>query len=146
MRRHGIGFVLAALLSMFLVLAAQAQTDTSGGTSSTVPTLTIAVSSATATEGDEITYTITASSAPSSALPVSVHVRALGLSMDTRTVADVVLLAGATTVTLRLEQVAESIGEKPRGRDPQLGGRHGVQPGRRIDGPCEHLLPAGHTA
>ena len=112
-RQPGIGFVLAALLSMFLVLAAQAQTDTSGGTSSTVPTLTIAASSATATEGDEITYTITAGSAPSSALPVVVHVRAHGEVMDTRTVAEVFLPAGATTVTLRLEEFTDEIDESP---------------------------------
>ena len=111
MRRHGIGFVLAALLSMFLVLAAQAQTDTSGGTSSTVPTLTIASSSATATEGDEVTYTVTASSAPSSALPVVVQVRAHGEVMDTRTVAEVFLPAGATTVTLRLQEFPDEIAE-----------------------------------
>ena len=93
--RFGIGYVLAVLLSMFLVLAAQAQTDSGGSSSSTVPTLTIAVSSATATEGDEVTYTVTASSAPSSALPVVVHVRAYGEVMDTRTVAEVLLPAGA---------------------------------------------------
>ena len=109
-RWTGIGFVLAVLLSMFLALAAQAQTD-SGSSSSTVPTLTIASSHVVAASSEEITFTVSASSAPSSALPVSVHVRAQGLSMDTRTVADVVLPAGATTVTLRLEQVAESIAE-----------------------------------
>ncbi len=111
MRRTGFGFVLAVLLSMFLVLAAQAQTDTSGSSTSTVPTLTIESSHVVAAAGEEVTFTVSASSAPSSALPVSVHVRAQGLSMDTRTVADVVLPAGATTVTLRLEQVAESIDE-----------------------------------
>ena len=95
---------------MFLAVAVQAQTD-SGGSSSTVPTLTIGSSHVVAASSEEITFTVTASSAPSSALPVSVHVRAQGLSMDTRTVADVVLPAGATTVTLRLEQVAESIDE-----------------------------------
>ena len=109
----GIGFALAALLSMFLAVAAQAQTDTSGSSSSTVPTLTIAVSSATATEGDEITYTITASSAPSAALPVVVHVRAHGEVMDTRTVAEVLLPSGATTVTLRLEEFTDEIDESP---------------------------------
>ena len=98
------------LLSTFLAVAAQAQTD-SGSSSSTVPTLTIASSHVVAASSEEATFTVTASSALSSDLPVSVHVRALGLSMDTRTVADVVLLAGATTVTLRLEQVAESIAE-----------------------------------
>ena len=80
-RWTGIGFVLAALLSMFLALAAQAQTD-SGSSSSTAPTLIIAVSSATTAEGDEVTYTVTAGSAPSSALPVVVHVRAHGEVMD----------------------------------------------------------------
>ena len=109
-RRPGIGFLLAVLLSTFLAVAAQAQTD-SGSSSSTVPTLTIGSSHVVAASSEEATFTVTASSAPSSALPVSVHVRALGLSMDTRTVADVVLPAGATTVTLRLEQVAESIAE-----------------------------------
>ena len=103
--------MLAALLSTFLAVAAQAQTDTGSGTSSTAPTLTIGSSHVVAAAGEEVTFTLTASSAPSSALPVSVHVRAQGLSMDTRTVADVVLAAGATTVTLRLEQVAESIDE-----------------------------------
>ena len=98
------------LLSTFLAVAAQAQTD-SGSSSSTVPRLTIASSHVVAASSEEATFTVTASSALSSDLPVSVHVRALGLSMDTRTVADVVLLAGATTVTLRLEQVAESIAE-----------------------------------
>ena len=112
-RRQGIGFVLAVLLSMFLALAAQAQTDSSSGTSSTVPTLTIVSSSATATEGDEVTYTVTASSAPSSALPVVVHVRAHGEVMDTRTVAEVLLPAGATTVTLRLEEFTDEIDESP---------------------------------
>ena len=96
---------------MFLVLAAQAQTDTNSSSSSTVPTLTIAVSSATATTGDEITYTVTASSAPSSALPVVVHVRAHGEVMDTRTVAEVLLPAGATSVTLRLEEFPDEIAE-----------------------------------
>ena len=95
---------------MFLALAAQAQTDSSGS-SSTVPTLTIVSSSATATEGDEVTYTITAGSAPSSALPVVVHVRAHGEVMDTRTVAEVLLPAGATTVTLRLEEFTDEIAE-----------------------------------
>ena len=104
--------MLAVLLSMFLVLAAQAQTD-SGSSSSTAPTLTIAVSSATATEGDEVTYTVTASSAPSSALPVVVQVRAHGEVMDTRTVAEVFLPAGATTVTLRLEEFTDEIDESP---------------------------------
>ena len=113
MRQSAIGFVLAVLLSMFLVLAAQAQTDTSGSSSSTVPTLTIAVSSATATEGDEVTYTVTASSAPSAALPVVVHVRAHGEVMDTRTVAEVLLPSGATTVTLRLEEFTDEIDESP---------------------------------
>ena len=112
-RRSGIGFVLAVLLSMFLALAAQAQTDTSGSSSSTAPTLSIAASSATATEGDEVTYTVTASSAPSSALPVVVHVRAHGEVMDTRTVAEVLLPAGATTVTLRLEEFTDEIDESP---------------------------------
>ena len=111
-RRPGIGFVLAVLLSMFLALAAQAQTD-SGSSSSTVPTLTIVSSSATATEGDEVTYTVTASSAPSSALPVVVQVRAHGEVMDTRTVAEVFLPAGATTVTLRLEEFTDEIDESP---------------------------------
>ena len=109
----GIGFALAVLLSMFLALAAQAQTDSSSGTSSTVPTLTIVSSSATATEGDEVTYTVTASSAPSSALPVVVHVRAHGETTDTRTVAEVLLPAGATTVTLRLEEFTDEIDESP---------------------------------
>ena len=112
-RRPGIGFVLAALLSTFLALAAQAQTDTGSGTSSTVPTLTIVSSSATATEGEEVTYTVTAGSAPSSALPVVVHVRAHGEVMDTRTVAEVFLPAGATTVTLRLEEFTDEIDESP---------------------------------
>ena len=112
-RRPGIGFVLAALLSTFLALAAQAQTDTGSGTSSTVPTLTIVSSSATATEGEEVTYTVTAGSAPSSALPVVVHVRAHGEVMDTRTVAEVFLPAGATTVTLRLEEFTDEIAESP---------------------------------
>ena len=111
-RRPGIGFVLAVLLSMFLALAAQAQTD-SGSSSSTVPTLTIVSSSATATEGDEVTYTVTASSAPTAALPVVVHVRAHGEVMDTRTVAEVLLPAGATTVTLRLEEFTDEIDESP---------------------------------
>ena len=106
--------MLAALLSMFLAVAVQAQTDTSGSSSSTVPTLTIAVSSATATEGEEVTYTITAASAPSAALPVVVHVRAHGEVMDTRTVAEVYCLpAGATTVTLRLEEFTDEIDESP---------------------------------
>ena len=108
----GIGFALAALLSMFLALAAQAQTDSSG-TSSTVPTLTIVSSSATATEGDEVTYTVTASNAPTAAVPVVVHVRAHGEVMDTRTVAEVLLPAGATTVTLRLEEFTDEIDESP---------------------------------
>ena len=97
---------------MFLALAAQAQTD-SGSSSGTVPTLTIVSSSATAAEGDEVTYTITASSAPSSALPVVVQVRAHGEVMDTRTVAEVLLPAGATTVTLRLEEFTDEIDESP---------------------------------
>ena len=111
-RRPGIGFLLAVLLSTFLVLAAQAQTD-SGSSSSTAPTLTIVSSSATATEGDEVTYTVTAGSAPSSALPVVVQVRAHGEVMDTRTVAEVLLPAGATTVTLRLEEFTDEIDESP---------------------------------
>ena len=110
-RWTGIGFVLAVLLSMFLVLAAQAQTDTGGSSSSTVPTLTIAVSSATATEGDEVTYTVTAGNAPTAAVPVVVQVRAHGEVMDTRTVAEVFLPAGATTVTLRLEEFTDEIAE-----------------------------------
>ena len=98
---------------MFLAVAAQAQTDTSSGTASTAPTLTISASRATATEGDEVTYTVTAGSAPSSALPVVVHVRAHGEVMDTRTVAEVFLPAGATTVTLRLEEFTDEIAESP---------------------------------
>ena len=112
-RRPGIGFVLAVLLSMFLAVAAQAQTDTSSGTASTAPTLTISASRATAAEGDEVTYTVTAGSAPSSALPVVVHVRAHGEVMDTRTVAEVLLPAGSTTVTLRLEEFTDEIAESP---------------------------------
>ena len=96
---------------MFFAMVAQAQTDTSGSSSSTVPTLTIASSTATATEGEEVTYTVTASSAPTAALPVVVHVRAHGEVMDTRTVAEVLLPAGATTVTLRLEEFTDEIDE-----------------------------------
>ena len=94
-------------------MAVQAQTDSGSGTASTAPTLTISASRATATEGDEVTYTVTASSAPSSALPVVVHVRAHGEVMDTRTVAEVLLPAGATTVTLRLEEFTDEIDESP---------------------------------
>ncbi len=105
--------MLAVLLSMFLAVAVQAQTDSGSGTASTAPTLTISASRATAAEGDEVTYTVTAGSAPSSALPVVVHVRAHGEVMDTRTVAEVLLPAGATTVTLRLEEFTDEIDESP---------------------------------
>ena len=42
-----------------------------------------------------------------------VHVRAHGEVMDTRTVAEVLLPAGATTVTLRLEEFTDEIDESP---------------------------------
>ena len=71
------------------------------------------MSSATATEGDEVTYTVTASNAPTAAVPVVVQVRAHGEVMDTRTVVEVFLPAGATTVTLRLEEFTDEIDESP---------------------------------
>ena len=133
------------LLSMFLVLAVQAQTDTGSGTASTVPTLTIGSSHVVAAAGEEVTFTLTASSAPSSALPVSVHVRAQGLTMDTRTVADVVLAAGATTVKLRLEQVAESIDESRVDVTLALATGTGYSLGDVSTAHVSIYYPAGHS-
>ncbi len=70
--RLGIGFALAAALSLVFASVAQAQTDSG---ESGVPRLTIARSHASVVKGEEATFTITASSAPSADLDVYVQVQ-----------------------------------------------------------------------